>query len=933
MKKTNFTIHSLARATATCCLSLLLTVLSFTAFAQAPVCIGKVNVSMPATPGVCTRFIAPCDVSPTPNCQQAGAYVQLQYPFGTNANQQPGYVDKTQIGYTFVYSVIWPDGNSCWGYITVEDKAGPQLTCANRRASCAQVESLTTGLGDIVDNCNGGEQKLQNVTFVPLGDGCNDPRGIALVYREIIGFDTWGNTSTCRDTITIFRNRLTDIICPDNVPLLCKQTCRSKMVTWSQDAPKSEIFSNNSTAQTLYPSPENLVRAQKYSTCFIPKDTLVVPAILDSVYTLTFPGGIPTITGSVEQVPFYKSSAGVCKMTVGYSDEIFQLCPSGGSSFKIRRQWRIVDWCQNGRDTVCIQYIKVEDKEAPVLTAPSGTPIRAIANPHDCYADVILKPYAVTDCSPYDQYYTIKKVDPITGKVTVLTGLLSTTNPSKLSSVNTRVRLSANPYHNGVNAGCDTVRIRATDNCLNTSTAFYLVCVYDDTPPTPVCDEFTVTTVDPATCWARVYAKDLDNGSRDNCCNVLHFAVATMAKIDAEKKKWIDYWNSHCKADYWKYLDVNRTNGNYLGYTGFLEDYLNCFVFADYIDLTECGDNLVVLRVYEACGVPRYDPHVFPCSEHDWFTYNSFGMCRAVHNYSFFTTDGKKRCTDSIPVGCREEIIAWAKGRHSKLNPGIYDFSGAYFGSIPFGNYCGPVRTHFTEYFPRPESDLNVSDNISYAPGNRCSDKRLYNDCMVNVHVDDKTPPVCEGLHDLFYYCDGVYDVQQGDFPDYASEYAHTACYYPGKPPSGFPDYSCTDANDNPYYDIELNSEDQVNGDFRDPTGKPYGYYGCAEGVSGHPIDEHTPQISGCELNYPMIQVTSNSSISEINYSNGWAPIYCHTWLTLDQYDKAGKKTTPIFWKPKLLNQGPNGTPRPGWETGEFKIWDNCWIGIPTIKD
>ena len=148
------------------------------------------------------------------------------------------------------------------------------------------------------------------------------------------------------------------------------------------------------------------------------------------------------------------------------------------------------------------------------------------------------------------------------------------------------------------------------------------ICVTDVTPPTPVCDEFTRTTVDPATCWARVYANDLDNGSRDNCCNVLHFAVAHMDTITATRTKWTSYWNTNCKADYWKYKS---------GWDYWLEEYINCFIFKDYIDLTECGENQVVLRVYEACGVPRYDPHLFPCSEHDWFTYNTYTSVSYTH--------------------------------------------------------------------------------------------------------------------------------------------------------------------------------------------------------------------------------------------------------------------------------------------------------------
>ncbi|MBK8778186.1 MAG: hypothetical protein IPO25_12530 [Saprospiraceae bacterium] len=124
-----------------------------------------------------------------------------------------------------------------------------------------------------------------------------------------------------------------------------------------------------------------------------------------------------------------------------------------------------------------------------------------------------------------------------------------------------------------------------------------------------------------------------------------------MDSIDYYTNAWTSYWNTTCSADYWKYKDK---------YDKFLSDYINCFVFKDYIDLTECGTNQVVLRVYEACGVPRYDPHVFPCSEHDWYTYNTTKLCRAWHNYTFFHKDGKKTCTAKpTPTWCRTDWEAW----------------------------------------------------------------------------------------------------------------------------------------------------------------------------------------------------------------------------------------------------------------------------------
>ncbi|MEP7322637.1 MAG: hypothetical protein ABI761_11995, partial [Saprospiraceae bacterium] len=791
------------------------------------VCNNSVNVSMPASVG-CTRTLTPADFlqNPTLGCSYS---VVLSYPFGTNT-PGGGIVDKTHLGYTFIYHVIDnANGNSCWGYITVEDKAGPLLMCLNRRASCAQLDGLTTELGSVEDNCLGGQQKLQNVTVIPLEDGCSDPRGIALVVREIIGFDAWGNTSMCRDTITIIRNALTDIVCPELVPLTCQQTCNQYTIYWEQVSPNIKfVESTTASVQHLYPSPFNLIAAQN-AGC-IPLDTIVVPGIRDSVFTVTYPGGIPTLSVVVDTVPFWKSSAGICKITVGYTDEIFQLCPGTGSSFKIRRQWRFVNWCQNGRDTICIQYIKVEDKDGPSLSNKPAD-INVSTSAHDCYADVTLKPFDVTECSPWDQYYTIKKTDPITGKVTVLTGLLGTTNASKTPSINTSIRLSSNPY-----GGCDTVNVRATDNCLNTSTAFYLVCVWDNTPPTPVCDEFTVTTVDPATCWARVYAKDLDNGSRDNCCNILHYAVATMDSIDAARKTLTDYWTKNCFTDYLAYKTYDKRDMRGYFYDGYAEQWINCFVFKDYIDLTECGDHQVVLRLYEACGVPRYDPHIFPCSEHDWFTYNTYLLCRAYHNFNFFSADGKKDCTAFLAPICRLDFETWfdkydALGKIINPVGGSGLLSTFYFGATDYDNFTTGDNCHF--YYPT--FDKNSSNPLP--PGNRCS-KRLYNDCMVNVHVDDKTPPVCEGLEDLYYYCDGVYDVTEGDFPPFAFEYAHLACDEE-KP---FPNYTCQYLG-SPYKEVELSTEDDVNqnagtitADWYDPIGVAYGYYGCAEGVSGHPI-------------------------------------------------------------------------------------------------
>ncbi|MBK7606305.1 MAG: hypothetical protein IPI18_03365 [Saprospiraceae bacterium] len=141
MKKTNFTIHSFTRL-AYCCLPVLLLVLSFTASAQTPcnlVCNDHVNASMPADPG-CYRTFQAEDFLQNPD-GQCTYTVALSYPYGTVAGNGTD-VNRSQIGYSFIYSVRTADGNSCWGYVTIEDKAPPQAFCKDRTLTCFQVAKI-----------------------------------------------------------------------------------------------------------------------------------------------------------------------------------------------------------------------------------------------------------------------------------------------------------------------------------------------------------------------------------------------------------------------------------------------------------------------------------------------------------------------------------------------------------------------------------------------------------------------------------------------------------------------------------------------------------------------------------------------------------------------------------------------------------------------
>ena len=600
-------------------------------------------------------------------------------------------------------------------------------------------------------------------------------------------------------------------------------------------------------------------------------------------------GTVTSINGTVTSncTPMYPGLGGYCKTFTTYKDEIIPIC---GGGFKIRREWIITDWC-TGQEKVCVQYIAVEDKEAPKVKPVK--PILTSTGPHDCLASVSIPKLAAEDCGEYDQTYTISTTDAL-GRPTVLTGTL----PATITIP------SGDLAHS--NKACYRVEVKTVDRCFNETITLFSICVSDLTPPTPVCDEITQATVDPATCWARIYAVDLDNGSRDNCCNLLHFAIAKMADIDAATKSWEDYWKATCLADRWKYKS---------DYDNFLSDYINCIVFKDYIDLTECGSNQVVLRVYEACGVPRYDPHVFPCSEHDWFTYNTFIFCRAWHNYNFFHPKGSRSC-DSKPTNwCRADWIAWfnkvsPETPHSPIaqakpsNPKTSDSLNLYFTYYPGGDDLVDIYANHDCFFVF--SPVAPADNSEEAPGNRCS-RRLYNDCMVNVLVDDKTPPVCEAPPVLFWYCDNVAtSVSDGIY-----ETAAKAC--DRLETMELPNFICTKGDGSPYKEIEDAKEnDGELSDTLDGTkAKFYGYYGC-QSQSGHPNEEHGTPTTPCQD------------------AGSWSPIYCRSWLILDKNDQAGKVDVRNSFYSPVKRSGGRGADVTG---SQFIIWDNCWLGEVTSAD
>ncbi len=242
------------------------------------------------------------------------------------------------------------------------------------------------------------------------------------------------------------------------------------------------------------------------------------------------PNGLPA--PSTTGVP---TNLGCTNIQHYYDDTVFDLC---GVGIKIFRQWTIIDWC-TGEDKTCGQTIKIEDTIKPVVTCPADitsqsgvvvNPAAVIAvTPGTCTASWdVLPPISVFDCSKVTWEVFFKKADsngnpPANALFTKLDG--TTAVEGTLPAYGATISATARPYKIvGLPLGRTWLKYIVTDECGNSTDCFTELDVVDNTPPTAICEDQTVISIDDSG-WAELYATSLDNHSNDNCGNIVKYEV------------------------------------------------------------------------------------------------------------------------------------------------------------------------------------------------------------------------------------------------------------------------------------------------------------------------------------------------------------------------------------------------------------------------
>ncbi len=299
-------------------------------------CNDQVNVSLPSS---CEAEITYDMILEDPNnpalCSPNGpsAYVVTVMDLYGNVIPTSPVVTEEYIGDLLSVKVKhWASGNSCWGNILIQDKLPPVLICPDDITIACTEPTDTSNTGILIaDDCSNFVTSFFDYT---QNFGCNNP--VSIITRTFTGVDQYGNTSNCKQTISIEQPLISDVQFPPN---------------WDGITGTALPCENPNT---------------------------------DPSHT-----GWPHINGS----PII--SNGPCNMAVTYNDLQLPICDG---AYKILRTWTVAEWCV-GVIITHTQIIKVADDEGPELVCPSDLTVGTTSS-INCLASILIPPVQATDnCS------------------------------------------------------------------------------------------------------------------------------------------------------------------------------------------------------------------------------------------------------------------------------------------------------------------------------------------------------------------------------------------------------------------------------------------------------------------------------------------------------------------------------------------------------
>ncbi|MBK8700839.1 MAG: T9SS type A sorting domain-containing protein [Saprospiraceae bacterium] len=324
---------------------------SVSSFSQSPCSLGcNSNVQVSLDNASCTAVITPqmmLGTVPPSSCPNGSFIVEVRHngilvPNATVTSDHVGKVLEAKV-------IDLNSGNSCWGYLHIEDKLPPQIVCQDPDdIYCFELDNYEP---NVIENCD--HYTLFVTDSLVINNDCINTQlpdnVLKVITRTYIATDKSGNKSApCTISFNVLAiDDMDDIDPPSNY---------------------------------LYPT-NNLQCDGNWK-----KDANGNPH--------------PDVTGTpkLDGIKLWPNPYVECNLLVDYRD---QRLPAIGCVTKILRTWTIIEWsCSSPqRDRTITQMIEIADTKAPVITGAKDLTVST--SPHKCEAIVQVPAIkAVDNCTP-----------------------------------------------------------------------------------------------------------------------------------------------------------------------------------------------------------------------------------------------------------------------------------------------------------------------------------------------------------------------------------------------------------------------------------------------------------------------------------------------------------------------------------------------------
>jgi len=448
----------LEKCAVVCVLAILTLATSFGSYGQCSLsCNGTTQVSLSSS----------CDAVITPNmilsdngtsCMGGSLSVVVSDDYGPIAGGN--IVTSQYSGQTLTAMVIdATSGNSCWGYIIIEDKLGPTITDCPMGFITLDCPDMNSYPGPtFTDNCDGV------LTSVLLSEDITTPciPGIVKrVSRTYSAHDSEGNISanTCTVSIQLLSLLPHRIRYPDSLTVSCDQ-----ISVW-------DVNGNGAIDEGE-----------------------IAPGEIGAPFYLAFNPATPNVFDTISLYPYPDV---YCNAIVTFEDVIL---PRIACTQKIMRRWQVNIWhCTEETTFNYTQLITITDEQGPdiscqaTLQLTTNTLIAAPGGAYgnfNCGAQVNLPLPTGSDNCAENLHYDVTFPD----------GHINDYNGGKIT----------------LPMGTNVVLYTVYDDCYNSSTCHTAISIVDDSPPIAICDQNTTVSLTSGG-TATVKPESFDDGSYDDC--------------------------------------------------------------------------------------------------------------------------------------------------------------------------------------------------------------------------------------------------------------------------------------------------------------------------------------------------------------------------------------------------------------------------------